>query len=122
MTTTVYIVDDDAAIRAALSLLLTVADLQPVAYADGASFLEDCSQDKSGCVLLDVGMTGMDGYEVLATMQARGICMPVIFLTGHGDRAMALKAAKAGAVGFLPKPIQGNQLIECIRNAMSVDK
>lgn len=121
MTSPVFIVDDDAAIRDALSLLLETANVPSVTYPDGSSFLASLDKDIQGCVLLDVAMPGMSGFEVLEAMHERDIRIPVIFLTGHGDAPMAKTAAESGAMGFLQKPIYGDDLIKQVKRAMRVD-
>ncbi len=122
MSAKVYIVDDDAAVRDALSLLLETAGLQVASYPDGASFLADIGPGSKGCVLLDMAMPVMSGQQVLAALQQRGIGIPVIFLTGHGDAMMAAKAEETGAVCFLQKPIHGDALIKEIRQKMAIDQ
>lgn len=122
MTATVFIVDDDPALRDALSGLLEIAGLKTVTYDSGLAFLADCGEESTGCVLLDIAMPGMDGKEVQAAMNARGISMPVIFLTGHGDITMAVRAMQNGAVDFLEKPIQSAALLERVRRALTIDE
>ena len=121
MNQTVFIVDDDAAMRDALAQLLETAGLQAEAHADGPAFLAACEADRPGCLLLDVAMPGMTGFEVQAALNARGLTIPTIFLTGHGDIAMAVRAVQAGAVDFLEKPIQGAALLERVQRALALD-
>lgn len=121
MTQTVFIVDDDAAIRDALSQLLETAGFQVESHADGSTFLAAFMGDRPGCVLLDIAMPGMSGLEVQAALKARGVPTPVIFLTGHGDIPLAVRAVQAGAVDFLEKPVQGGMLLERIRRALALD-
>lgn len=121
MSQTVFIVDDDAAIRDALSQLLETAGLGVECHADGDTFLATLADDRSGCVLLDIAMPGMSGLQVQATLKARGFAAPVIFLTGHGDIPLAVRAVQAGAVDFLEKPVQGAMLVERVRRALALD-
>lgn len=121
MTQTVFIVDDDAAIRDALSQLLEAAGLGVECHADGDAFLTALSADRPGCVLLDIAMPGQSGLEVQAALKARGLAAPVIFLTGHGDIPLAVRAVQAGAVDFLEKPVQGAMLLERVRRALALD-
>jgi len=122
MTSTVFIVDDDDAFRQGLSLLLRTAGFQVEAFGDGREFLAAITDDRRGCVVLDVAMPSMSGLEVNAALKARGLAIPVVFLTGHGDIPMTVRAVKAGAVDFLEKPIIGKALIRRIRRALAVDE
>ena len=121
MNQTVFIVDEEAAMRYALAQLLETAGLQAEAHADGPAFLAACEADRPGCLLLDVAMPGMTGFEVQAALNARGLTIPTIFLTGHGDIPMAVRAVQAGAVDFLEKPIQGAALLERVQRALALD-
>lgn len=122
MTPTVFIVDDDAAIRQALAQLLEVAGLRVQTYANGPSFLAVCGAACAGCVLLDVAMPGMNGHEVQAALKERGVQLPIVFLTGHGDIPMAVRAMQAGALDFLEKPIRSGELLERVRQALARDE
>lgn len=108
---TVFIVDDDAAIREALQLLMHSVGLAARTFSSGDDFLEVCSPDISGCALLDVRMPGLSGLLLQEQLQERGIDMPVIFLTGHGDVPLAVKALKNGALDFFQKPLNDEQLL-----------
>jgi len=121
MSQTVFVVDDDAAMRDALVQLLETAGLQVESYADGPTFLAACTEGCPGCLLLDMAMPGMTGHEVQAALNARGQIIPIIFLTGHGDIPMAVRAVQAGAVDFLEKPIQGATLIERVQRALALE-
>ncbi len=122
MTPTVFIVDDDPAMRDALCQLLENAGLLVVPYADGPAFLAGCGENCAGCILLDVAMPGMSGQQVQAALMERGVRIPILFLTGHGDIPMAVKAVQAGAVDFLEKPILGDVLLERVRRALALDE
>jgi FixJ family two-component response regulator len=121
MNQTIFVVDDDAAMRDALAQLLEIAGLQVEAHADGPAFLAAYEADRPGCLLLDMAMPGMTGLEVQAALNARGLTIPIIFLTGHGDIPMAVRAVQAGAVDFLEKPIQGAALLERVQRALALD-
>ena len=116
---TVYIVDDDAAIRDALRLLLKSSGMRVETCASAEEFLGACRPPLSGCLLVDVRMPGMSGLELQEALAARGIRLPVIVITGHGDVAMAVRAMKAGAVDFIEKPFDNAALLECLRNALA---
>jgi two-component system response regulator FixJ len=122
MTPTVFVVDDDADLREALVQLLEAAGLQVASYPDGAAFLAACEQDRPGCLLLDVAMPGMTGLEVQAELTRRGNPLPIVFLTGHGDIPMAVRAVQAGAVDFLEKPVTGGTLLERVHRALALDQ
>ncbi len=113
----IYLVDDDEAIRHSASFMLRHAGFRVKTYPDGLAFLEDASSAESGCVLLDVQMPGMDGLEVQDALNARGVALPVIVLTGHGDVAVAVRAMKAGAVDFVEKPYAKQTLVDALTRA-----
>lgn len=121
MSPTVFVVDDDEAMRDALAQLLESSGLQVEVHADGGSFLDAYAANRSGCLLLDMAMPGMSGFEVQAALKARGLEIPIVFLTGHGDIPMAVQAVQGGAVDFLEKPIPGSVLIERVNRALSLD-
>jgi two-component system, LuxR family, response regulator FixJ len=116
---TVYLVDDDEAIRHSASFMLRHAGYLVKTFADGISFLDQVRETQNGCILLDVRMPGMDGLAVQATLNKRGINMPVIILTGHGDVPVAVEAMKGGALEFLEKPYEKTALVGAIENAFS---
>lgn len=113
----VHLVDDDEAIRHSASFMLRHAGFRVRTYADGVTFLEQLDGLERGCILLDVQMPGMDGLEVQDRLNHRGVAMPVIVLTGHGDVAVAVRAMKAGAVDFVEKPYAKQTLIEALSRA-----
>lgn len=125
MTQTVFIVDDDAAMRESLTALLEAAGLRTEAYGAGAAFLaayRSYQEDRPGCLLLDISMPGMSGLEVQAALNGYGLSVPIIFLTGHGDIPMAVAAVRAGAVDFLEKPVEGAMLLAHVQRALSLDQ
>lgn len=100
----VRIVDDDPSVREALATFLGMADYRTRAYASAGAFLEEDDAARPGCIVLDVRMPDMNGIELQAEMKRRGVGLPVIFLSAHGDVEMAADAVRAGAKGFLVKP------------------
>lgn len=122
MTQEVFIVDDDATMRDILRLQLDDIGLRTEVFVDGETFLKACGQQSPGCVLLDMMMPGMDGYEVLAAMNERGLQIPVVFISAHGDISMAVRAMQLGAVDFLEKPIPGENLIKHVQRALMIDE
>ena len=117
MTKKIYLVDDDEAIRHSASFMLRHAGYTVKTFEDGPHFLENVEAGQTGCILLDIRMPGMDGLAVQAELGARGIHMPVIILTGHGDVAVAVAAMKAGAIEFLEKPYEKKALLAAIDTA-----
>jgi two-component system response regulator FixJ len=113
----IYIVDDDEAIRRSLSFLLKTNGFPVQSFSGGIAFLKDAAGLDQGCVLLDVRMPDMDGLEVQRELRARGILLPVIIMTGHGDVGMAVAAMKAGATDFIEKPFEKAALLEAIAAA-----
>jgi len=114
----VYLVDDDAAIRDALAWLLRSRGIQSRAWPSAEAFLAEYRDDLSGCLLLDVRMTGMTGAELFDRLIERGCAMPVIFLTGHGDVPLAVHALKRGAFDFIEKPFNDNELADRVIEAL----
>ncbi|HVO20146.1 MAG TPA: response regulator [Anaeromyxobacter sp.] len=117
----VFIVDDDAGLRAAIQGLLRAVGLRSEAYGSPREFLEGSRPAGPSCLVLDLQMPGLNGLEVQRTLLDSGRCIPTIFLTGHGDIPSSVKAMKAGAVEFLTKPFQDQQLVEAIRAALERD-
>ena len=103
---TVFVVDDDEAMRLSLARLLRSADWNVELYASGSKFLERAPLTGRGCILLDVKMPGMDGLELHESLSEAGISLPVIFLSGNSDIPMSVRAMKHGAVDFLVKPVE----------------
>ena len=118
----VVIVDDDAGLRAAIEGLLRSAGLRSVAYASSQDFLRAARPDVPCCLLLDVQLPGPSGLDVQQALAEAGVQIPTIFLTGHGDIPMTVRAMKAGALEFLVKPFQDDQLLEVVRRALELDR
>jgi two-component system response regulator FixJ len=113
----VFLVDDDAAVRDSLVLLLGVAGFKVSAFASAHDFLDGFTADQPGCLVTDIRMPGMDGLELQDELMRRNIDLPVIFITGHGDVAKAVRALKAGACDFIEKPFEEETLTDSIRQA-----
>jgi FixJ family two-component response regulator len=118
---TVFVVDDDPGVRKALSLLLKSVGLNAEVYASGQEFLTAYDPQRPGCLILDVRMPGMSGLELQDTLRARGMTVPVIILTGHGDVPMAVRTLQAGAVDFVEKPFREQVLLERVQQALQQD-
>ncbi|NML07473.1 response regulator FixJ [Sphingomonas sp. G-3-2-10] len=114
---TIHIVDDEEAIRKSAGFMLRTSGFEVETYVDGVAFLDAVKGAAPGCILLDVRMPGMDGLEVQAELNARGVPMPVIVLTGHGDISTAVVAMKGGAVDFIEKPFEKTVLLDAIERA-----
>lgn len=110
----IHIVDDEDAIRRSAGFMLKTSGYAVATYASGVAFLREVRHVEAGCVLLDVRMPEMDGLEVQQALLERGIAMPVIILTGHGDISIAVRAMKAGAVEFIEKPFEKATLLAAI--------
>jgi FixJ family two-component response regulator len=117
----VIIVDDDAAIREALSDLLSSAGYETLCFGTTRGFLEAEAVDGPGCVILDVRMPGASGLDLQRQMAQSDGAKPVIFLTGHGDIPMTVQAMKAGAVDFLTKPVRDQTLLDAVAAALAKD-
>jgi two-component system, LuxR family, response regulator FixJ len=117
----VFIVDDDFAVRDSLQLIMETADLDCQAFDSAEHFLETYRPGRPGCLLLDVNMPGINGDELQAELIHRGILLPVIFLTAHGDIPMTVRTIKAGAVDFLTKPVPRTLLLERIQAVLEHD-
>ena len=116
----VFIVDDDAGIRSSVGMLLKSVGIETVAFESPAAFFK-AALDHAGCILLDVRMPGMSGIEVQRRLSEEGLGIPVIFMTGHGDVGMAVRAMRQGAFDFLEKPIEDQVLIDSVLDALAVD-
>jgi len=117
MTPTVFVVDDDASVRKSLARLLRSAGVNVVAYASPQDFLDGHDAEASGCLVLDYSMPGFNGLELQQALATRGSALPVIFLTGQGDIPVSVQAMKRGAVDFLTKPVDEQDLLAAVRHA-----
>lgn len=117
----VFVVDDDDAVRDSLRLLLKSAGIPCEVYASAQEFLSGYDPAQPGCLVLDVRMPGMSGLEMQHELNLRGATLPVIFITGHGDIPMAVEAMQQGAHDFVQKPFRDDDLIERIQRALARD-
>ena len=113
----IHLIDDEDAIRRSAGFMLRTSGFDVKTYESGVAFLKEAKTANPGCILLDVRMPEMDGLEVQRELNARGVAMPVIVLTGHGDISIAVQAMKAGAVDFLEKPFEKAHLLDAIERA-----
>ena len=114
----VHLVDDDEAIRRSVGFMLKTSGYRVCAYESGIEILKAVSDLETGCVLLDIRMPGMDGLEVQEALKAKGVTLPVIIMTGHGDVSLAVQAMKAGAVDFIEKPFEKAVLLSSIEQGI----
>ena len=117
----VFIVDDDARMRAAMQRLLKTVGLHSESFATPEEFLRQRLPNRPSCLLLDVRLPGMSGLDVQRRLTEVGAQIPIIFITGHGDIPMSVKAMKSGAVEFLTKPFRDQDLIDAIQQALKRD-
>lgn len=115
----IYLVDDDEAVRHALTLLLATSGYTARGFHSAESFLDTVDLSQAGVLLLDQRMTGMSGLELQNNLRIRGIDMPIIFITGHGDIPMSVIAMRSGAVTVLEKPFDSHRLIESLEEALA---
>jgi len=118
----VFVVDDDASMRDAISRLLNAVGLTVQTFASARPFLNRRLPDVPGCLVLDVRLPGSSGLDVQREMVERGIHIPVVFITGHGDIPMSVQAMKAGAVEFLTKPFRDQDLLDAVRSGILLDR
>ncbi len=117
---TVFLIDDDSAVRDALSLLMRSIGLRVQAFEQVQQFLDSYDPDMVCCLILDIRMPGINGLAFQEALKAAGNTVPVIFITGHGDLAQCTRAFKAGAVDFLVKPVDEQALIDCVQKTMKL--
>lgn len=118
----VYIVDDDECMNDALADLLLSVGLKSRSFLSAEAFMAAGIDDVPGCVILDVRLQGTNGLEVQRELKRRGMCVPVIFVTGHGDIEMSVQAMKAGAVDFLAKPFRDQDFLDAVTEAIAIDR
>jgi FixJ family two-component response regulator len=118
---TIHIVDDDDSFRRAVSRLLQAAGFAVQRYASAGEFLLARADEQPGCVVLDVSMPGLDGLELQAALAKEGASLPMVFVTGHGDIPMSVRAMKTGAVDFLTKPVKKEALLQAVQAALARD-
>src|SRR5262249_35333563 len=115
----IHLVDDDSAFRTAISRLLGAAGYQVAVYESADEFLRQAASVDDGCILLDVRMPGLTGPDLQDRLNDMDCILPIIFLTGHGDIPMSVKAVKAGAEDFLSKPVSKQTLLEAVERALA---
>lgn len=115
---TVFVVDDDPAVRESLTLLLEQENIAVEVFDGAEAFLAACRPEARGCAIVDIRMPATDGLQLQAELSKRGVALPVIFLTGHGDIPMSVRAIKAGAVDFLTKPVTADALLKTVKAAL----
>lgn len=118
----VYVVDDDDALRDSLAWLIRTADLEVSAFDSADAFASVFRDDRPACLLLDVRMPGMSGLELQEALRLRGVTVPIIFITGHGDVPMAVRALKAGAFDFVEKPFDDAVVLDRIQAAINLHR
>lgn len=117
----VYIVDDDEAVRDAMSMLLESVDVPHQCFDSADAFLEGDTRTRRGCLVLDIRMPGINGLELQEILSEKESVLPIIFITGHGDIPMAVEAMRRGALDFMRKPIREQDLLDRIQQALDVE-
>jgi RNA polymerase sigma factor (sigma-70 family) len=117
----VNIVDDDAGVRTSIGMLLKSVGIPSSIYASAREFLDAHDASRPGCLVLDIRMPGMSGLDLQQELNARGVSLPLIFITGHGDVPMAVEAMRSGAFDFLQKPFRDQELIDRVQRALERD-
>jgi RNA polymerase sigma factor (sigma-70 family) len=118
----VFVVDDDPSVRSSLKFLLSTVGLQVESFGSANTFFHRKPPDAPSCLVLDVRLPGLSGIDIQRELAARNIRIPTIFLTGHGDIPMSVRAMKAGAVEFLTKPVRDQDLLDAVRVALEQDR
>ena len=118
----VHVVDDDVSLRESLSLLLSTVGLDVRTYISVQEFLDAGAHDSPGCIILDVRLPGISGLDFQSRRDGFGIHLPIVLMTGHGDVPMSVRAMKAGAVDFLPKPFRDQDMIDAVTAAIERDQ
>jgi len=118
----VFVVDDDPSVRASLKFLVSTVGLRVESFDSAEAFLNRKPSDGPSCLVLDVRLHGMSGLDLQRELAARDLRIPIVFITGHGDIPMSVRAMKAGAVEFLSKPFRDQDLLDAIRAALERDR
>ena len=119
---TVFVIDDDAHVRASIEGLLKTAGLRSESFETAEEFLGSTRSDAPSCLILDVNLPGINGLDFQQQLNDAGLRIPIVFITGHGDIPMTVKAMKSGAVEFLTKPFDDQQLLGAIQQALARDR
>ena len=117
----VYIVDDDQQVRSALKLLMESVGLDVETYASAQEYLEQFDVNRPGCLIIDVRMPGISGLDLQARLAAEKIHPPIIIITGHGDVPMAVRAVQSGAIDFIEKPFNNQNMLDSVHQALELD-
>jgi two-component system response regulator FixJ len=120
--TTIHVIDDDDAVRESLAFLLETADLNVRTYDSAVSFLEQTPSIAPGCIITDVRMPGMSGLELVRALSARGVAIPIVVVTGHGDIPLAVEAMREGIVDFIEKPFGDETILKAVRHALELGR
>ncbi len=118
---TIFIVDDDQAVRDSLGLLMKSVGLASIGFSCASDFLQSYNPNQAGCLVLDIRMPGMSGLELQQELSHRNATIPIVFITGHGDVPMAVQAIRDGAVDFIQKPFRDQDLIDRIHKALDIN-
>lgn len=118
----VFVVDDDPSVRSSLTFLIGTLGLRVESFDSAEAFLHKNPPDRPGCLVLDVRLPGLSGLDLQRELAARNMYIPIVFVTGHGDIPMSVRAMKAGAVEFLTKPFRDQDLLDAIRAALERDR
>lgn len=118
----VHVVDDDDSVRRSVGFMLKTSGYRVCSYASGTEILKDAKNLEPGCVLLDIRMPDMDGLAVQEALQDRGVALPVIIMTGHGDVPLSVRAMKAGAIDFIEKPFEKAVLLAAVEEGFATLK
>jgi FixJ family two-component response regulator len=119
---TVFVIDDDAGVRASIQGLLKSASLRSASFGTAEEFLRSKPPDGPSCLVLDVSLPGVNGLDLQRELADAGVRIPIIFITGHGDIPMSVRAMKSGAVEFLTKPFDDQDLLDAIQQALDRDR
>ena len=115
---TVFVVDDDSSVRRGLERLLRSAGYRTTTFASAHDFLERSNPAEAGCLVLDVRMPELNGFDLQEVLRSLGRDLPIVFITGHGDIPMAVRAMKGGAVDFLAKPFDDHDMLRAVEQAL----
>ncbi|WP_337270023.1 response regulator transcription factor [Oryzifoliimicrobium ureilyticus] len=118
----VYVIDDDASVRAALEDLLTSVELRVSSFSSTQAFLDQARPEAPACLVLDIRMPGQSGLDFQRGLATRNVHIPIIFITGHGDIEMSVRAMKEGAIEFLTKPFRDQELLDAVQRGLQIDQ
>lgn len=119
---TVFVVDDDPSVRSSLKFLISTVGLQVETFESAETALQNLSPEAPSCLVLDIRLRGLSGLDLQGELAARNCQVPIVFITGHGDIPMTVRAMKAGAVEFLTKPFRDQDLLDAVRIALERDR